>query len=118
MLENGPLVLLMRNPRDVIRSWRKRDQEIDHHFRQMYDNLFALAGGDDVCWLPVDVPDRADYALALGQRLGVVFDDEFPHKGIYSGKELGKPARGMSDDLALEWLSQFNTTFERFGYPI
>jgi hypothetical protein len=86
-----PLILTMRNPMDVARSWIKRGAIMDGLFMNMWKNLFALQEAYNGLWLPVDTPDRDMRLQAISERLGVdlstdwtpqnVTKDNFPIQG-------------------------------------
>lgn len=115
-MENGegPLVLTMRNPRDVCNSWIRRSKNLDNTFKAMWSALWNLKDRyEDSYWLPVDTPDRDEHLEAIEDRIGYILNRDWTPKGVFTAQNY-EWSGGMTVDEAMHWLSQF--PFENFGY--
>ncbi len=109
---DGPLVLTMRNPLEVARSWIKRRKTLDREFTEMWRNLFALSKHPDAFWLPVDTEDRDEYLAKISERSGKVFRTGWERKGV-TGNDWPWESGPRPDEM----IPFFETLpFEQFGY--
>ena len=113
---DGPLILSMRNPRDVCESWIRRSKPLDKTFKQMWSALFNLKSSIvDSYWLPVDTEDRDEYLDEIEYRLDTQLNRDWTPKGVFTAQNY-EWSGGMTMDEAVDWLRQF--PFEQFGYDL
>lgn len=79
-----PLVMTMREPMAVARSWYRRGKAMDDFFRSIWLNLFTLSDEYEHFWLPVDTDDRDQRIQALSDYLGVGFVVNWTPKNSYT----------------------------------
>ena len=112
----GPLILAMRHPVDVAKSWIKRSKTLDDTFKSMWRTLFGLKAEIlDSFWLPVDVDDRDEYLKAIEKRVGLSLVNDFTPRGVFAAQNY-EYSSGMTVEEATEWLK--NLPFEAFGYRL
>ncbi len=113
MESDGPLILTMRNPVEVWKSWRKRNKPPDNTFRQMWSALFSLKETfPDSFWLPMDTEDRDVYLDMIEERLGEPVNRDWTRKGVY---QMSYDCEGgMTLEEALEFFATL--PFEQFNY--
>ena len=105
-----PLVLTMRNPMDVARSWIKRGTILDEWFRNMWLNLFALQKAYNGYWLPVDTQDRDMRLTTLSGRLGVDLSTDWTPQNVTQDNI------GVSGGMSMDECGEFYKTlpFDEF----
>lgn len=114
MILEPPLILAMRDPIEVARSWIRRSKTLDHTFVSMWNNLFALKTSyGDSFWLPVDTPDRDAYLDAIEARIGVELNRDWTRKGVFTAQNY-QWSSGMTVAEAREFL--MTLPFGQFGY--
>lgn len=83
-LEGWPLVLTMRHPIAVYRSWRRRHGPVGDLFLSMWRTLFELKEGvADSFWLPVDTADRDARLSMIERRLGVDLIHDWSPQNVF-----------------------------------
>lgn len=107
-----PLILTMRDPMKVAKSWIKRGKAMDHGFRDMWTNLFRLAGDYESFWLPVDTKDRDERLRAIGDRLGKELVTDW--EPVCSTGNDYQYREGMTLDECRDFFRGFD--FAQFGY--
>lgn len=106
------LILTMRDPMEVAKSWIKRAMPLNQWFMDIWKNLFALQAEYDGLWLPVDTPDRDDYLKQISERIGISLQTDWARKGVTGNNHEWR------DGMTLDEVRQFYKTlpFGQFGY--
>lgn len=112
--ESEHLIMTVRDPNEVVKSWVRRGKPMVQGFKDMWTNLFALQDEFNGMWLPVDTPDRDMRLEAISERVGHEIKTDWERKGVTGNRQ--EFESGMTCDEALSFLKQF--PFEQFGYEI
>lgn len=78
--EGLPIIVAMRHPLSVAKSWRARSEPVEKMFEQ-YQLLIELCELSRPIFLPVDHPERDDFLHFMGKELGLTLETDWAKYG-------------------------------------